>query len=519
MVVLLLILMLLAVAVLLLTSQSAASHARFTILVYFFQTALLLLQSKSVSELARVFAFLHVFALNAAQPTGHHCPARMSAERRMLFEALLPLFIFALLTALVAAHALVKFVRGRSRHAEQAQQERLLNEDGFAEASSSPASSSSAGSSSRSGGRSAFNAYMRASITLGLTAYQQLVVSLLLALQCVDVGPHRVLFSAPSIDCTTEQYRGLQPLFVVLLLSLTVGVPALLGWFIYRHRVLIALYQRATLVKRQHQHQSQQKPYQVEKAEDDEVMALRDSSAQASSSAIVSAGSADPVLTAAASAFAARYDGLFALFRPGFPAWLVVVLLRRVALITVAVLLLSQPAAQSLLFSVLCLSILLLHLYAQPYRHVIDNRLETASLLALLLLAQLLAYQGATDNGSDALPIGIQLLIGALLVIPLVALGAAAALAILHHPRVRALWKPLLSGRSGSGDDGSAGSTHGSAHHSSSNNGSTRDVMNSASLPAARAAIPLAEARTSRSSSISQPRSHSLHLHQQLLDD
>jgi hypothetical protein len=520
MVVLLLVLMLLAVAILLLTSQSAASHARFTILVYFFQTALLLLQSKSVSELARVFAFLHVFALNAAQPTGHHCPARMSAERRMLFEALLPLFIFALLTALVAARAMVKFVRGRSRHAEQAQQERLINEDGFAEAASSPASSSSSESSSRSGGRSAFNAYLRASITLGLTAYQQLVVSLLLALQCVDVGPHRVLFSAPSIDCTTEQYRGLQPLFVVLLLSLTVGVPALLGWFIYRHRDLIAMYQRAMLVKYPLQSQPKQQPYQAEKA-DDTTMALSDSSAQASSASVVSADGADPVLTAAAAAFAARYDGLFALFRPGFPAWLVVVLLRRVALITVAVLLLTQPAAQSLLFSVLCLSILLMHLYAQPYRHVIDNRLETASLLALLLLAQLLTYQGATDNGSDALPLGIQLLIGALLVIPLAALGAAAALAILHHPRVRALWKPLLSGGSGSSDDCSAGSTgrtHRSAHHSS-NDGSTRDVMDSASLPTARAAIPLAEARTLRSSSVSQPRSHSLHLREPLLDD
>jgi hypothetical protein len=407
-VVLLLLVVLLAVSVLFLMSRSASRdpHARFNILVYYVQTALLLLRAKSDTEVARVFAFLHVFALNAAEPTGRHCVAQLSTQQRMLFDALLPLAAFGLLIALVLGRTLWRWLQllclahaGSPRFHRQSQMS--LSHDHAATVPAPMLWSSQADS----------QTFVRASVTLGLTAYQQIVVSLMLVLQCVDVGPYRVLFSAPSIHCTSG-YRALQPLFLTLLLVLTVGIPTLLGWMAFRHR---------TSAQR---------------------MVPKPSTLVAAAHGDAVAGSVAAASALQVTALSACYDALFALFRPSYSAWLVVILLRRVSLIAVSVLLVSSPPLQSLLFSILCLLILLSHLHAQPYRLPADNQLESIALLALLLLAQLLSYQDSVDN--PALPIGVQVAVGVLLTPPLLILTAAAAQALWHHPRVQ-VWRRYCS--------------------------------------------------------------------------
>jgi hypothetical protein len=54
-------------------------------------------------------------------------------------------------------------------------------------------------------------------------------------LHCVDVGPHRVLFVAPAIDCNSERYHRYMVLPILVLIIDVIVAPAAIGWFLSRN--------------------------------------------------------------------------------------------------------------------------------------------------------------------------------------------------------------------------------------------------------------------------------------------
>jgi hypothetical protein len=80
--------------------------------------------------------------------------------------------------------------------------------------------------------------------------------------------------------------------------------------------------------------------------------------------------------------------------------------------------------------------------------------MESLSLIALLMIAQLLASQSQQTGVS--LPIGIQLLAGALLFLPFVLMLAVCAPIVFGHPRVRALLASMCGWSFAESDDATA---------------------------------------------------------------
>ena len=117
-------------------------------------------------------------------------------------------------------------------------------------------------------------------------------------------------------------------------------------------------------------------------------------------------------------------------------------------LCAVLLLLLTDPPTQSLLFNALCLCHLVLHLAVQPYAAHGDNQMESlalfALLLLLLLLAQLLASESQQTTGVS-LSLGVQLLAGSVLLVPLVVLLVMCAQFALRTPTLRAVMAWIMT--------------------------------------------------------------------------
>lgn len=169
-----------------------------------------------------------------------------------------------------------------------------------------------------------------------------------------------------------------------------------------------------------------------------------------------SLSSADPP----ALLFRLRYSALYLPYRSGCYLWLPLLLVRRVLLILCAVLLLSQPGLQCLLFNALLFIMHQIHTSVRPYRSNTDNRLESGAIVALLMLSLVLTSQAEQTGG---LPVGVQVVAGALLVGPMIVLAAACAQLSLRNPRVKKLFAACCGGSKAKQPSGEA-DQH-SAHH------------------------------------------------------
>jgi hypothetical protein len=54
-------------------------------------------------------------------------------------------------------------------------------------------------------------------------------------LHCVDVGPYRVLYIAPAIDCRSEKYHQYMTMPIIILVFDIILAPACIGWFLSRN--------------------------------------------------------------------------------------------------------------------------------------------------------------------------------------------------------------------------------------------------------------------------------------------
>jgi hypothetical protein len=158
----------------------------------------------------------------------------------------------------------------------------------------------------------------------------------------VDVGSERVMFSAPTIDCRSAEYRVHMVAVLVVLGLYVVGFPAV---------VVVTLW-------------------------------LQKDSLYLTGDAMN--------LSPRIRGFLTRWSPLFRMYHPRAWFWLPLVLLRRAAFVLASVWLVQQPAIRFMAFTFLNFGSLLLHQMVLPFDSALINHLETTSYVLLVCLSVLL---------------------------------------------------------------------------------------------------------------------------------
>jgi hypothetical protein len=114
--------------------------------------------------------------------------------------------------------------------------------------------------------------------------------------------------------------------------------------------------------------------------------------------------------------FSSRYGLLYEPYRSGAYWWEPYSVMRRMVIAACSVVFGTVIPLRNIGIVLVCLLILIAHLYVRPFRDELDNRMETTSLTILSLIAIILC--GYQD--SDMLPYWMQVIVGLLVVIPTV---------------------------------------------------------------------------------------------------
>jgi len=172
-------------------------------------------------------------------------------------------------------------------------------------------------------------------------------------LQCVQVGPARVLLSDPAVDCGSAEYDSLMVLVYTLLVLWVIGLPLAL--------LILLLYLR-----------------RMNKMHDAVVQD--------------------------------RWGFLYTTYTSRF-FWLEpLALVRRVMIVSLAVLLLDHPIARSQALILSLLGLGLLQVTFRPYAGKVANRSETAATLALMVLCVITT--GYSIRQDHSLPLAAQAVVG-----------------------------------------------------------------------------------------------------------
>lgn len=186
-----------------------------------------------------------------------------------------------------------------------------------------------------------------------LSSFSAVTLAVFQHLQCVQVGPARVLLSDPAVNCGSPDYDSLLVLVYTLLVLWVIGLPLAL--------LILLLYLRST-----------------NKMQD---VAVAD-----------------------------RWGFLYTTYTARFFWVEPLALVRRVMIVSLAVLLLDHPIARSQALILSLLGLGLLQLTFRPYAGKVANRSETAAMLALMVLCVI--TNGYSIRQDHALSIAAQAVVG-----------------------------------------------------------------------------------------------------------
>jgi hypothetical protein len=69
-----------------------------------------------------------------------------------------------------------------------------------------------------------------------LFTYSSIAEMVLLALNCISIGPYHVIQSLPSINCDSDYYHSIEPIMIVWLIMAVILIPVLMTLFLLYHR-------------------------------------------------------------------------------------------------------------------------------------------------------------------------------------------------------------------------------------------------------------------------------------------
>jgi len=362
------------VFIFLLSDRSSAGFL--DILLYFTQTAMLI-----VGPPAGFLRFLG-FA-NLSSNSLSTCIADISPYGQVAFNVLMPWILIAELGVIGALHTLVyRLVQWQRR--------------GLLPSSTLLARLQSIGAVN-------LNSYLACALVIFCFSYTQVSSSSIAYLTCADVGPTRVVFSMPSIDCDDQQYANYKAVVLLMLLLLIVGLPIGSLAFLYTKRKAIqaatellqakARAELAVLSPQQPPPEGKELGEALPRAESESVS---DASVVLEQSACARGGPEQQQqhqqqqLKTDAATLLVRWGPMFAAYHSGAWWWFSATLLRRAVFTTVQVTLVAYPRPRYFVFTVLNLLTLSVHTQLQPFTTLALNRAELASQATLVLLCSLL---------------------------------------------------------------------------------------------------------------------------------
>eukprot|EP00762_Andalucia_godoyi_P002478 ANDGO_02772.mRNA.1 hypothetical protein DDB_G0285055 len=275
-----------------------------------------------------------LISIQGFSPSASQCPYPRSGIGVMVTDALLPLLLFSLLALSFGIITVCKATRlplflFPLHVRSNTFLRRLCNIDAFVKTAQVLATLS-------------FQTFARVSFSF---------------LDCYHVDSHFVVATDPSIDCTSAEYRAVLPLFVILLIIVCVW-PLAVAWYIWKRQMPIG------------------GPKHV-------------STSNSTSEASIVHDTVSPSHGDASPPFVSPF---VAIYKPRFCLFEVVVLVRKIILISVFVIFSSSPVHDFRRRSVnlVNLGILLISTLARPYHSSLDNFLEIFSLAALVAIGNVL---------------------------------------------------------------------------------------------------------------------------------
>jgi len=176
-------------------------------------------------------------------------------------------------------------------------------------------------------------------LNIVLFSYSQIVSTCLLFLNCIDVpGYGRYMYTFPAISCDSSRYSILYVPVAVLLVLNTLGTPLVIFYRLHRQKEKLETKGESSIA-------ILFKPYEIH----------------------------------------SYY-------------WTCYILIRRVIIACISTFLLTKGALRafmSIIFNVICL---VLQMWKQPYVHDIDDKLETTSLVILIIISSVQAYSPPPTN-------------------------------------------------------------------------------------------------------------------------
>lgn len=205
-----------------------------------------------------------------------------------------------------------------------------------------------------------FSRYVGGAVSILLFCFTQVTQTAVQFLYCVDAGKESVVFTAPTVDCRSSEYKQtLVAVFFVIALYV-IASPFAALYLIYSHRRQQA--------------------------------------------AAAAAGVHSDHVQAADELFNERWGPLFLMYGQHAFYWQPLLLFRRASFVIVSVLLVEQPGLKFMAFTFLNFLSLLVHLRVQPFAAALANQAESVSYSLLVSISLLLTgYSTPYSAGVQAL--------------------------------------------------------------------------------------------------------------------
>jgi hypothetical protein len=408
----LVILVIFVMAIVNLVLNSSEGDGTIGIVLYFLQTGMFMM-----GPFTRWLQWTNLFTFDPEAASSGVCIIPLSPVQQFHFKMLFPVIYLGASLVLMVVHKLIAWYRQGSPIVNgQADQYFLVKSYFLVVRVVSTFNSRT------------FNTYCRGLCAIYLFGFTQITSVAIAYVHCVDISDGKsVVFSSPTIDCDSDEFKFYLPLVIVALLIVMLS-PFAMFWWLYRHRIVIYRsvmnFDPARLSK---DPQGELDPH----GEPSLLRHLRQYSCCAGER--IDCGGANgqqqslPILDRdhPDSVWVQRYGVMFDAYKPFHFGWGCWILFRRFLFVIVDAAFLSMPRAKTVAFAYLNILSLCLQIWQRPFRDkrtksknwtvladyvLSDNMLEVTSLLVLCLLSTFIAaYQSPYETNEEVI---IFLLIG-----------------------------------------------------------------------------------------------------------
>lgn len=357
-------------------TNDASSAGMIDILVYFIQTAMLI-----VGPFASWLSFLSF--VNFSSSSTSDCLAPLSPYQQLFISVVMPIILIAELFTIACLHLLFaglihctcfdhiqspRFIRLRSVVTR-------VNAD----------------------------RYISCALMLLTFSYTQVSGSCIAFLSCVQVGDASVVFSSPTIYCDTDQteYKLVRILIICTLLVSIVGFPMISLAYLYGNRSKVKLAVELVAQRTKETAEKSRREIEEQNRKINDLQSAADVNKSLPASPLISS-------------FLCCYGSLFASYNGQSWWWSSLTLIRRTLFTTIDVSLVASPFTKCMAFAFINFYTLCAHMQWQPFVNQQLNRAETASQIILVTISVLLT----TNSPPYSLSIQIALF---LLIVPLTA--------------------------------------------------------------------------------------------------